>query len=187
MSRSFLSSGGSSALQYKEQQRLEQTMTDKSSTRRNQTFNSSFRETQKANQQRDLLNRAAAEKEYARRTDQSDWTLFNNGKNYREYLRTSDELKNPSSLNVCRLISLGSRPGKLATSDNLVQVYPQLKDRKPHGECDVMLIDVLQKRKITTAGTNLKDVLTQHNNNRADNVIMLSQSQNNNQTPSNAT
>lgn len=78
---------------------------------------------------------------HARKLGQSQWTILTHSKSLREYEhRYGDIMRAPSRLNVCKLITLGSKRGTLATSDNLSQVYPVLKNRKPHGETNMMLI-----------------------------------------------
>lgn len=49
--------------------------------------------------------------------------------------------KQKSALNTVRLIALEQKRGKLVTSDNLNDVYPQLRNRKPQGTCNVSLIN----------------------------------------------
>lgn len=91
-------------------------------------------------QKRELERVVETELAQAYRRDQSQWTLLNESKNFREYVRTYGDAKIPSKLNACRMITLGSKRGTLATSDNRVIVYPELKNRKPHGKADMMLI-----------------------------------------------
>lgn len=78
---------------------------------------------------------------HAQKLGQSQWTILNHSEAVRDYERRfGNAMKKPSRLNVCKLITLGSSRGTLSTSDNLTQVYPVLKSRKPHGETNLMLI-----------------------------------------------
>ena len=46
----------------------------------------------------------------------------------------------PSALNAVRMIAVNHQMNTLATSDDRLKVYPELVNKKPHGQCDVMLI-----------------------------------------------
>ena len=96
-------------------------------------------------QKRDLVDIVATEKEEVKRKNKIVRTLIRDSKNYRDCLQTSRE---PSNLNVCRIIAQGrQRQGvELAISDNLLKVYPSLKDREPSGKCGITLIDAPQNK-----------------------------------------
>ena len=76
----------------------------------------------------------------ARQQNQSSWTLYNSSKDYRQFEKVNQESRTRSHVASCHIIALGSKKGSLATADNRMMVYPELRDKKPHGQCDVQLI-----------------------------------------------
>ena len=109
--------------------------------RDNRSFNDQFRNTQSRQIKKELIQSVNEEKIQCRDRGESEWTLLNKSKKFRELLtQDQDWRQDPSALNAVRTVALKSKRGNLGTSDNRQDVYTGLRNRKPHGECNVMLI-----------------------------------------------
>ena len=65
------------------------------------------------------------EKLLSEQRNESDWTLLDRSKKYREYLAQGQSFEeNHSAINVCKMIALGTKRGNLVTSDKINERYP---------------------------------------------------------------